>query len=64
MVLTNFLKEILRENKMQSFNRQHTFNTIAKQGGVMPSYWLAIESISLGNDRSPSSGFREGAGYA
>lgn len=49
---------------MQSFNRQHTFNTIAKQGGVMPSYWLAIESISLSNDRTPSSGSMEGSGYA
>ncbi len=49
---------------MQSFNRQHTFNTIAKQGGVMPSYWLAITSISLGNDRSPEmSGSIEGDGY-
>jgi hypothetical protein len=46
---------------MQSFNRQHTFNAIAKQGGVMPSYWLAIESISLSNDRTPSLGSLEDA---
>lgn len=49
---------------MQSIFRQSHFNTIAKQGGVMPSYWLAIEINSLSSDRTPSSGFREGAGYA
>ena len=27
------------------------FNTIAKQGGVMPSYWLAINSLH--SDRTP-----------
>jgi hypothetical protein len=32
------------------FNRQH-FNTIAKQAGVMPGSWLAINSLS--NDRTP-----------
>lgn len=26
-------------------------NTIAKQGGVMPSYWLAINSLH--SDRTP-----------
>ena len=61
MVLTNKFERDFRENKMQSFNRQHTFNTIAKQGGVMPSYWLAIESISLSNDRTPSLGSLEDA---
>jgi len=45
---------------MQSFNRQHTFNAIAKQGGVMPSYWLAIESICLSLDRTPRIGSSEG----
>ena len=49
---------------MQSSNRHNQFNTIAKQGGVMPSYWLAINTISLESDRTPSLGFREGAGYA
>jgi hypothetical protein len=49
---------------MQSTFRQHQFNTIAKCGGVMPSYWLAINTISLESDRTPSLGFREGAGYA
>jgi len=38
---------------MQSNFRQAQFNTIAKQGGVMPSYWLAINSISLHSDRTP-----------
>jgi hypothetical protein len=40
---------------------RHQFNTIAKQGGVVPSYWSAIEMNSLStNDRLPSIGFREG----
>ena len=34
---------------VQSQHRQ--FNSVAKQGGFMPSYWLAINS--LGNDRTP-----------
>jgi hypothetical protein len=39
---------------MQSIFRQHQFNTIAKQGGVMPSYWLAINCGSLLSlDRTP-----------
>jgi hypothetical protein len=38
---------------MQSIFRQHQFNAIAKQGGVMPSYWLAINTGSLSNDRTP-----------
>ena len=38
---------------MQSNFRQSQFNTIAKQGGVMPSSWLAINSISLHLDRTP-----------
>jgi hypothetical protein len=45
---------------MQSCNRQHQFNTIAKQGGVMPSYWLAINTISLESDRTPRLGSSEG----
>jgi hypothetical protein len=60
MVLTNNFKR----KQMQSTFRQHQFNTIAKCGGVMPSYWLAINTISLESDRTPSLGFREGAGYA
>jgi len=36
--------------KANCFNRQH-FNTIAKQAGVMPGSWLAINSLS--NDRTP-----------
>jgi hypothetical protein len=46
---------------MQFCNRQHQFNTIAKQGGFMPSYWLAINTISLESDRTPSSGSLEDA---
>lgn len=41
-----------RENKMQSFNRQHIICSIAKQV-VMPSYWLAIHNGSLSFDRTP-----------
>ena len=41
-------------------NFRHQINTIAKQGGVMPSYWLAINSGSLSFDRTPEiSGFLE-----
>jgi hypothetical protein len=36
---------------MQSNFRHQQFNTIAKCGGVMPSYWLAINSLGL--DRTP-----------
>jgi len=46
---------------MQFCNRHNQFNTIAKQGGVMPSYWLAINTISLESDRTPSSGSLEDA---
>ena len=56
MVLTNKFKRDFRENKMQSTFRHNQFNTIAKQGGVMPSYWLAINTISLESDRTPSLG--------
>ena len=38
---------------MQFCNRHNQFNTIAKQGGVMPSYWLAINNGSLSSDRTP-----------
>jgi len=49
-----FSKQRIKEKlKMQSNFRQAQFNTIAKQGGVMPSYWLAINSISLHSDRTP-----------
>jgi len=44
---------------MQFCNRHNQFNTIAKQGGVMPSYWLAINSISLESDRTPRIGSLE-----
>ena len=47
---------------MQSSNRHNQFNTIAKQGGVMPSCWLAINSL-LSYDRTPegiSPGSKEG----
>ena len=38
---------------MQSFNRQHTIScSIAKQGGFMPSYWSAINSL-VNLDRTP-----------
>jgi hypothetical protein len=53
---------------MQSTFRQHQFNTIAKQGGVMSPTWLAINSLSINGDRTPSEGyftqgFQEGDGY-
>ena len=38
---------------MQSYYRQHKHLSIATQGGFMPSYWLAINSVSLSNDRTP-----------
>jgi len=38
---------------MQFTVRQQHFNTIAKQVGVMPSCWLAINSLSLSLDRTP-----------
>jgi hypothetical protein len=38
---------------MQSFNRQCTKHSIAQVVGFMPSYWLAINSTSLTNDRLP-----------
>lgn len=47
---------------VQSQHRQ--FNAVAKQGGFMPSYWLAINSL---NDRTPLEGLSpgsNGAGYA
>ena len=45
---------------MQSNFRQQQFNTIAKHGGVMPSYWLAINAGSLSSDRTPEiTGVRE-----
>jgi len=50
-VLVKILKENLRENKMQLNFRHQQFNTIAKCGGVMPSYWSAINSLGL--DRTP-----------
>jgi hypothetical protein len=47
---------------MQSTFRQHQFNTIAKQGGVMSPSWLAINSLNC--DRTPegyiTQGFQEG----
>jgi len=52
---------------MQSNFRQHQFNTMPKQVGVIASYWSAINCGSLSSlDRTPeiTVGFREGAGYA
>ncbi len=65
MVLVNIFKRDFKRNKMQSFNRQQQFNTIAKHVGFMPSCWLAINSLSY--DRTPEGitpGSGEGAGYA
>ena len=53
--LTNFSERKQKRNKMQSTFRQHQFNTIAKQGGVMPSCWLAINSLN--SDRTPAEGY-------
>ena len=39
------------ETKMKLRSLHGQFNTIAKQGGVMPSCWLAVNSLS--NDRTP-----------
>ena len=50
-MLVKILKENLEKTKMQSNFRHQQFNTIAKCGGVMPSYWLAINSLGL--DRTP-----------
>jgi hypothetical protein len=53
---------------MQSNFRQHQFNTMPKQAGVIASAWSAINSGSLSLDRTPegyiSSGFLEGSGVA
>jgi hypothetical protein len=43
---------------MQTIFNRHNFISIAKQGGVMPSCWYAIET-SLSNDRLPSLGSKE-----
>lgn len=44
---------------MQTVTLHKQFRSIAKQGGVMPSYWSAIETC-LSNDRLPNrSGFKE-----
>lgn len=50
--LTNF--QGLKRSKMQTKFIRHQFISTAKQGGVMPSYWSAIET-SL-NDRLPKTG--------
>lgn len=42
---------------MQLVTLHEQFRTIAKQGGVMPSYWSAIETSLSCNDRLPSLGF-------
>ena len=48
---------------MQSFNRQHTIScSIAKQGGFMPSYWSAINSLS-NLDRTPVENVRVREGW-
>lgn len=43
---------------MQLATLHKQFRSIATLGGVMPSYWSAIET-SLCNDRLPDSGFME-----
>ena len=46
---------------MQSFNRQHTFNTMPKQAGVIASGWSTINCESLSYDRLPEiTGVQEG----
>ena len=54
-----------RELKMNVQSQHRQINAVAKQVGFMPSYWLAINSLS--NDRTPLEGLSpgsEGAGYA
>jgi hypothetical protein len=43
----------IKKSKMQSFNRQHTFNTMPKQAGVIASGWSTINCGSLSYDRLP-----------
>jgi hypothetical protein len=46
---------------MQSCNRQHTFNTMPKQAGLIASGWSAINCVSLSYDRTPEiTGVQEG----
>lgn len=44
-------KERELETEMKATCNFRQLNTIAKQGGVMPSYWLAINSLH--SDRLP-----------
>ena len=44
---------------MQTALLHKQFRSIATLGGVMPSYWSAIETFINSNDRLPSSGFKE-----
>lgn len=44
------------------FNR-HQFISVAKQGGMVPSYWSAIETISLCNDRLPETNVGSDEGW-
>jgi hypothetical protein len=37
---------------MQSFNSQCK-HSMAQQVGFVPSYWLAIDTVNLSNDRLP-----------
>jgi hypothetical protein len=46
---------------MQTIYNRHNFISIAKQGGVMPSCWYAIEINSLSLDRTPRVGSMEGS---
>lgn len=43
---------------MQTVTLHKQFRSIAKQGG-MPSYWSAIETLSLCNDRLPNTRVQE-----
>ena len=44
---------------MQSNFRHQQFNTIAKQAGVMPASWLAINSLN--SDRTPEGYITQGS---
>lgn len=49
---------------MKTSSLHSYFRSIAKQAGVMPTYW-SCEQNSLSNDRTPEiSPGSEGAGYA
>ena len=61
MVLVS--KQGIKRTEMQSNFRQHQFNTMPKQVGVIASYWSAINGGSLSLDRTPEINTRVREGW-